>query len=105
MKTIPDFALSRSFTPGDSTVNQWSGCRLNPQMAIVITLMRLMTATPAGTQRAGNSLDPDPQFTPPAGLRAHYCFDKGLLALARARAVISSLAERWLKGLTIRVVG
>lgn len=30
---ILSFAFSQTFVPGDFTINQWGGCRLNPQMA------------------------------------------------------------------------
>jgi CRISPR-associated protein Cas1 len=32
-REILRFAFSNTFTPGDFTINQWGGCRLNPQMA------------------------------------------------------------------------
>jgi len=35
-RTILEFALSHTFTPGDFTINQQGGCRLNPQMAKVV---------------------------------------------------------------------
>ncbi|MBN9587535.1 MAG: CRISPR-associated endonuclease Cas1 [Alphaproteobacteria bacterium] len=32
-REVLSFALAHTFTPGDFTINQWGGCRLNPQMA------------------------------------------------------------------------
>ena len=31
-----EFALSRTFTPGDFMINSWGGCQLNPRMAKVV---------------------------------------------------------------------
>jgi CRISPR-associated protein Cas1 len=41
------FALSQTFTPGDFTINQWGGCRLNPQMvrAVVMKMPNELNAT------------------------------------------------------------
>ena len=35
-RQILKFAQAHAFTPGDFTINQWGGCRLNPQMAKVV---------------------------------------------------------------------
>lgn len=35
-RAVLDFALSHTFTPGDFTINQWGGCRLNPQLAKIV---------------------------------------------------------------------
>jgi CRISPR-associated protein Cas1 len=35
-REILKFALSNTFTPGDFTINQWGGCRLNPQVAKIV---------------------------------------------------------------------
>jgi len=32
-RQVLQFALAQTFTPGDFTINNWGGCRLNPQMA------------------------------------------------------------------------
>ena len=32
-RKILKFALAHTFEPGDFTINNWGGCRLNPQMA------------------------------------------------------------------------
>ena len=32
-RQILEFARAHTFMPGDFTINQWGGCRLNPQMA------------------------------------------------------------------------
>jgi len=34
---VLQFALSTTFTPGDFTITKWGGCRLNPQLAKVVT--------------------------------------------------------------------
>ena len=31
-RTVLEFALSNTFTPGDFTITKWGGCRLNPQL-------------------------------------------------------------------------
>jgi CRISPR-associated endonuclease Cas1 len=36
---ILEFALSHTFTPGDFTINNSGGCRLNPQMAKAVSLL------------------------------------------------------------------
>jgi CRISPR-associated endonuclease Cas1 len=36
-RKILEFALSRTFTPGDFTINNYGGCRLNPQLAKAVT--------------------------------------------------------------------
>jgi CRISPR-associated endonuclease Cas1 len=35
-RTVLEFALAHTFTPGDFTINNKGGCRLNPQMARVV---------------------------------------------------------------------
>lgn len=35
-RVVLEFALSQTFTPGDFTINQWGGCRLNPHTAKVV---------------------------------------------------------------------
>lgn len=35
-RDILQFAKAHTFAPGDFTINQWGGCRLNPQMAKVV---------------------------------------------------------------------
>jgi CRISPR-associated endonuclease Cas1 len=35
-RKILEFALSHTFTPGDFTINKLGGCRLNPQLAMVV---------------------------------------------------------------------
>ncbi len=35
-RKILEFALARTFTPGDFTINGQGGCRLNPQLARVV---------------------------------------------------------------------
>ena len=35
-RKILEFALAHTFTPGDFTINNKGGCRLNPQMAKVV---------------------------------------------------------------------
>jgi CRISPR-associated protein Cas1 len=35
-RQILEFVLSHTFTPGDFAINNWGGCRLNPQMAKVV---------------------------------------------------------------------
>jgi CRISP-associated protein Cas1 len=36
-QAVLEFALSHTFTPWDFTITKWGGCRLNPQMAKVVT--------------------------------------------------------------------
>lgn len=47
-RAVLDFALSHTFTPGDFTINQWGGCRLNPQLAKVVA-SRLATVSAEGS--------------------------------------------------------
>jgi CRISPR-associated endonuclease Cas1 len=35
-QAIIEFALGHTFTPGDFTINNFGGCRLNPHMAVVV---------------------------------------------------------------------
>lgn len=46
-RTVLEFALSHTFTPGDFTINKRGGCRLNPQMARVVA-KRLATMSADG---------------------------------------------------------
>jgi hypothetical protein len=45
---ILQFARTHTFTPEDFTINQWGGCRLNPQMAKVVA-----------SQMSGFKVDPE----------------------------------------------
>jgi CRISPR-associated endonuclease Cas1 len=70
-RKILEFAFSNTFTPGDFTINNAGGCRLNPQMAKVIAsrviaaidnqnVMRFLVQLGAGTCQSRQGLRSSP---------------------------------------------
>lgn len=47
-RAILQFALSHTFAPGDFTINEWGGCRLNPQLAVRFVNQVISSFEPLG---------------------------------------------------------
>jgi CRISP-associated protein Cas1 len=53
-RAVLEFTLSNTLTPGDFTISQWGGCRLNPRMAKVVAGLVAMNADRAVKEFSGN---------------------------------------------------